>query len=93
MNLNITLTIFDENNSEIKVFYNKHQLLISKDSNKWNTEGINEFLINVATSIPENEKINVVFDQEARKNNATYRYICELFEEFSNEYNKMILAQ
>lgn len=80
-----------EEENEVKIKCGKNDLLVSKTSEQWNTEGINEFLVNVATSIPEHEKLDVIYDD--KNENSMYKYVCELFLEFANEYNKLIISE
>lgn len=63
------------------------ELEISEKSEDWNTEGINKFLIKLASKTPNGEKIEIVYDKE--ENDLIYKHTINLFKEFVNEYNKL----
>ncbi len=65
------------------------ELLINNESDNWNTEGINKFLIKLASNVPNNEEINLIYDKEEK--NKIYVHIVELFKEFVEEYNRLNL--
>ena len=63
------------------------ELEINENSEQWNTDGINKFLIKLASKTPTNEKIEIIFDENEK--NKIYIHIVELFKEFANEYNTL----
>lgn len=73
---------------EILVGFAKEILTISKDSTQWSNEGINNFLINLATKTPDGELIIVEYDD--KNEDITFGHITLLFNEFAKEYNKSI---
>lgn len=78
----------DNDNNEIRIEFAKEKFIISRTSTEWNTSGINKFLIKVATTVPDGEYLNVVCDENEL--NHTYKYICDLFKDFVNEYNSCL---
>ncbi len=87
--MKVVLNFEQENEiKRVNIRVGKYSLLISKDSQKWNQDGINEFLINIASSLPEGEKFEIEFD--SNNNDEMYKYIYTLFDDFCNEYNKLI---
>ncbi|MGL5732868.1 MAG: hypothetical protein ACRCXE_02255 [Metamycoplasmataceae bacterium] len=76
---------------EIIVSFAKEMLLISENSEEWTNEGINKFLISLASKTPSDEDIEIEFDEE--NEDPTYKHITSLFMEFVLEYNKTIKAQ
>lgn len=73
-----------DENKFIAKFANE-ELEISEQSQDWNMEGINKFLIKLASKTPVNEKIELNFD--VQEENKVYLHIIDLFQEFINEYN------
>ena len=67
----------------------KEELEISINSEQWNIEGINKFLIKLATNTPNDGKIEIIFNEEEIKNDKVYYHIYSLFNEFKNEYNNL----
>lgn len=87
MELKITYNVIDDENVEFKAKFKNKELLISKDSEKWNTVGINEFLVLVASSIPiDSEELTLEYDKDF--DNEIYKHICGLFKEFVDEFNR-----
>lgn len=76
-----------EEEKEIIVRCGKNEIIVSKKSEDWTNDGINNFLIKIATSIPEGEEMEIEFDE--KNEDITYRYIYELFQGFVNEYNRL----
>ncbi|MGL4252003.1 MAG: hypothetical protein ACRDCH_02625 [Metamycoplasmataceae bacterium] len=76
---------------EIIVSFAKELLLISENSEEWTNEGINKFLISLASKTPSDEGIELEYDKE--NEDPTYKHIISLFNEFVLEYNKSINAQ
>ncbi|MGL5205661.1 MAG: hypothetical protein ACRC7B_01980 [Metamycoplasmataceae bacterium] len=76
---------------EIIVSFAKELLLISENSEEWTNEGINKFLINLASKTPSDENIELEYDEE--NEDPTYKHIISLFNEFVLEYNKTIKTQ
>lgn len=84
----MTLKIIETTNNDKKtilVKFAKQELIIDSNSTKWNSEGINEFLINLAAAIPDGENIEIDFDKENK--DEIYLHIVDLFSEFAKEYN------
>ncbi|MBR4025764.1 MAG: hypothetical protein IKJ03_02290, partial [Mycoplasmataceae bacterium] len=54
---------------------------------KWNINGINEFLIELASDLPDKEKIELKVDQEKQNSDKVYNHIVDLFDNFVQEYN------
>lgn len=77
-----------EENKYIAIFA-KEELEISINSHQWNIEGINKFLIKLATTTPKDGKIQVIFNEEEIKNDKVYHHLCSLFSEFEKEYNSL----
>lgn len=75
-----------DENKFIAKFANE-ELEISEQSQDWNMEGINKFLIKLASKTPVNEKIELNFD--VQEENKVYLHIIDLFQEFINEYNHL----
>lgn len=71
------------------VSFAKEALEISQDSDNWNTEGINRFLIQLGTKTPKDEKIEITCDGDLCKEDKVYNHIYELFNEFAKQYNKL----
>lgn len=66
----------------------KINLVISDKNEEFTHEKINEFLIKIAASIPEGEKLEII--QEFENNNSedkTFSHIVFLFEEFAKNFN------
>lgn len=66
----------------------KYQLDVHENSDDWKTSGINQFLVNIGSYIPDNETFTVEFDQTIE--DETYKHVCDLFNAFANEYNTNI---
>lgn len=66
----------------------KNELQIYENSDQWNSQGINKFLINLACVLPQNEIIELVYD----KNNdeVDFKHVISLFECFAKDYNSSI---
>lgn len=71
----------------------KEELEININSEAWNIEGINKFLIKLATSTPKNDDIEIIYDQEIAKEDKVYSHLFNLFKEFTDEYNKLNLEE
>lgn len=85
----MTLTITqNKETKEILVCFGKDILNISENSTNWSSEGINNFLINLATKTPDGEKITIEYNKE--NEDLIFNHITLLFNEFVNEYNKNI---
>ncbi|MGL5617994.1 MAG: hypothetical protein ACRCWU_03025 [Metamycoplasmataceae bacterium] len=76
---------------EIIVSFAKEMLLISDNSDEWTNEGINKFLVSLASKTPSDEDIEIEYDEE--NEDPTYKHIISLFNAFVSEYNKTIKAQ
>ncbi|MGL5204797.1 MAG: hypothetical protein ACRC63_00945 [Metamycoplasmataceae bacterium] len=76
---------------EIMVGFAKETLLISETSEEWTNEGINKFLISLASKTPSDEDIEIEYDEE--NEDPTYKHIISLFKEFVLEYNKTVKLQ
>ena len=63
------------------------ELEINENSEKWNINGINEFLIELASDLPDKEKIELKVDQDKQKSDKVYSHIVDLFDNFVQEYN------
>ncbi len=67
----------------------KQRIIVAKDiSDNWNTQKINEFLINIANNAGDEERFEVIYDKE--QTDEVYKYVCKLFEAFANEYNNLL---
>ena len=73
---------------EIIVGFAKEVLTISENSNEWSNEGINKFLISLASKTPDGEKITIEYDEE--NEDPTFKHIVQLFKEFTEQYNESI---
>ncbi len=71
----------------------KEELEININSEVWNIEGINKFLIKLSTSTPKNDDIEIIYDQEITKEDKVYLHLYNLFKEFVDEYNKLNLEE
>ena len=81
----------DEENKESKeiiVSFAKEYLTISEDSEDWTNDGINKFLINLASKTPDGENIELAYDTNNK--DVIFLHIITLFKEFVQEYNKNI---
>ncbi|MGL6125213.1 MAG: hypothetical protein ACRC1F_01835 [Metamycoplasmataceae bacterium] len=90
----MTLNITQKDNmgtKEIIVSFAKELLLISENSEEWTNEGINKFLISLASKTPNDEDIVLEYDE--KNEDTTYIHIVGLFKEFASEYNKTIKKQ
>ena len=63
------------------------ELEINENSEKWNINGINEFLIELASDLPDKETIELKVDQEKQNSDKVYNHIVDLFSNFVQEYN------
>lgn len=79
-----------EENKYIAKYGRDNELDISLESENWNSEGINKFLIKLATSTADENQIELDFDEQEYEKNKVYNHIVELFKEFANEYNKLL---
>ncbi|MGL5733049.1 MAG: hypothetical protein ACRCXE_03195, partial [Metamycoplasmataceae bacterium] len=61
---------------EIIVSFAKEMLLISENSEEWTNEGINKFLISLASKTPSDEDIEIEYDEE--NEDPTYKHITTL---------------
>ncbi|MBD5423067.1 MAG: hypothetical protein HDR43_01050 [Mycoplasma sp.] len=75
----------DENKFIAK--FSNEELDISANSENWNIEGINKFLIKLATKTPKGETIELEHDKD--EENKVYKYIYSLFKEFVDQYNEL----
>lgn len=73
-----------DENKFIAKFANE-ELEISEQSQDWNIEGINKFLIKLVSKTPVKEKIELKFNNQ--EENKVYLHLIDLFQEFINEYN------
>ncbi len=71
----------------------KEELEININSESWNIEGINKFLIKLSTNTPTNEQIEIIYDQNEIKEDKVYSHLYNLFKEFVDEYNKLNLEE
>lgn len=71
----------------------KHKIEVSKNSEKWNNDRINDFLTSIAVAIPDGDKFEIEKkendDKKAESLNV-FNYVCELFQSFVDEYNKQV---
>lgn len=79
-----------EENKYIVKYGRDNELDISIESENWNSEGINKFLIKLATTTVDENRIELDFDEQEYEKNKVYNHIVELFREFANEYNKLL---
>lgn len=79
-----------EENKYIVKYGRDNELDISIESENWNSEGINKFLIKLATTTVDENRIELNFDEQEYEKNKVYNHIVELFREFANEYNKLL---
>lgn len=70
----------------------KKSIEVSKESKDWTNEGINKFLVNIAVSVPDGEKIEISPLNNEIENNV-YKFVWELFNEFCIEYNNNIKVE
>ena len=83
----MTLEIKKIDEKNIIVKFANEELDINEKSENWNTDGINKFLVKLASKTPSNEKIEILFDEQ--EDNLIYKHIVSLFKEFVNEYNRL----
>lgn len=83
MKINIT-----ENNEKngVIVSCGNNNILVSKNSEEWNNEGINKFLVNISVSIPNDEKFEIS-EYDEKIEGDIYKFVWELFNDFVKEYN------
>lgn len=83
------LKIKKNTDNEIIIYLSpKIDLVISEKKEDFNHEKINEFLIKVASSIPEGEKLEIIQEYENKNNeDKTFSHIVYLFEEFAKNFN------
>ncbi len=74
-----------EEKNEILVSFGKEVLEVSETSQDWNNQGINNFLIKLASATPDKE--TMVIDYNKDDENAVYKHIVQLFKSFTEEYN------
>ncbi len=77
-----------EEKNEILVSFGKEVLEVSETSQDWNNQGINNFLIKLASATPDKETI--VLDYDENDENAVYKHVTQLFESFIKEYNSTL---
>lgn len=82
------LNIKKINDKQFEVNFSDQKLEIDEKSPNWNIEGINKFLINLASKTPDDEKIELRFDD--KEEDKIYKHICFLFKNFCDEYNRKI---
>ncbi|MGL4950554.1 MAG: hypothetical protein ACRC4M_01785 [Mycoplasma sp.] len=85
------LNIIEKNQNDVKqifVTFAKKELIVSKDSQTWNTESINKFLIEIVSDIPQDEKIELEFDK--KNDNPVYIHVVDLFKSFCQELNNLL---
>lgn len=87
----INKSIEAENVKEVKIKSGKNEIIASKESDVWNSDGINDFLINVGISVPENEELELIYNPDDQ--DSMYKFLVELFDEFVKEYNASIKEQ
>lgn len=75
---------------KIYVKFANQTLEVSETSSTWNMVEINKFLIDLATKTPDEQLIEIKFDQELVKENQIYAHIVLLFSEFTKKYNAEI---
>lgn len=75
------------------VCFAKQQLEVSETSENWNNEGINQFLIQLATKTPAGENIDVMFDENLFKTDKVYKHVVELFGEFVKKFNELNIVE
>lgn len=63
------------------------ELEINEFSENWNITGINKFLIELASDLPDKDEIELKIDEEKRNNDKVYNHIVDLFCCFVQEYN------
>lgn len=79
-----------EENKFLAKYGRENELDISIESENWNSEGINKFLIKIATTTPDENRIEIEYDQDEFANNKIYKHLVELFSEFAKEYNNLL---
>ncbi len=77
-----------EEKHEILVSFGKEVLEVSETSQDWNNQGINNFLIKLASATPDKETI--VLDYNKEDKDTVYKHVVQLFESFINEYNETL---
>lgn len=75
-----------KDNEKIFVSFAKEFIEISENSQNWNTDGINKFLIKIATSLSADENIEI--EKDDNKEDEVYNYIVELFTKFAEQFRK-----
>lgn len=85
----------ETNQTEFNIYVEcgKYKIEVSKNSEKWNNDGINDFLTSIAVAIPEGEKFEIekkTSDDIKIESTNIFNYVCELFQSFVDEYNKNI---
>lgn len=73
---------------QVSVKFSDNELKINEQSSDWNIEGINKFLINLASKTPDGERIKIIFDDNEQ--DEIYKHILFLFKSFCDEYNRKI---
>lgn len=81
--------IEDTSEEQIIISFNKgkNKIVCSQNSENWNSDGINSFLIDLASATPEDESIELEYQEN---NKANYRHVVSLFDNFIKEFNKKI---
>ena len=74
---------------KIFVSFANESIMVSKDSTEWNDKGINNFLIQLASKTPDEDKIELEFDN--KNNEEVYKHIVFLFKTFINTYNESLI--
>ena len=75
---------------KIYVKFANQTLEVSETSPTWNMAEINKFLIDLATKTPDEQLIEIKFDEDLTKENQIYAHIVLLFSEFVKKYNAEI---
>ena len=74
---------------KIFVSFANESIMISQDSTDWNDKGINNFLIQLASKTPDEDKIELEFDKENKEE--VYKHIVFLFQTFIDTYNESLI--
>ena len=75
----------------ILLAFSNEKLTISKDSDEWNNEFINHFLLKLAAQMPTNEKIEIdpiPLEEKIWKHKNFLTTYMNYFMHFATEYNK-----
>lgn len=79
-----------EENKFLAKYGKDNELEIGPNSENWNSEGINKFLIKIATMTPDENVIEISCDQDELTKDNVYKHIVDLFTEFAKEYNNLL---